>query len=264
MTKFLHDVPDVLYKYRDWNNPKHRTLLEDGEVYFASIDQFNDPFDGTVPYRYDPKELTEENIFLKYYQITKREYPDWTDDKIHAHCYYYQQMGHFHNEKYLEDFEVYTLKDINDNYGIVSLCKERNNFLLWSHYANCHKGFCLGFNKFLLFEDTGASFGHMIYQENLPLLSLFEDEIVSIIKLIGIKSSTWKYEDEYRLTRIEYSRKKVILRKDTIVEIILGCKMEQAEKFKIIKLSEEKYPHAKVFDIKLSKTKFEIELIQIR
>jgi hypothetical protein len=264
MQEFLYDVPDVLYKYRDWGNDKHKQLLENRELYFSSIDQFNDPFDGTIPYRYNPNELTEENIFLKYYQIIKSEYPDWKDDKIHEHCYSYQQKGHFVDEKYLEDFEEDTLKQINRDYGIVCLCKERDNFLLWSHYSKSHQGFCIGFDKTLLFEDTKAGFAHMQYEEELPTLNLFDNVFESLKKLIGTKSKIWIYENEYRLTRIHYARTKVILSKETIVEIILGCKMEQTEKFKILNLVEQDYPHARVYDMKLSKTKFETEIMQIR
>ena len=50
----------------------------------------------------------------------------------------YQQMGHFPDEKYLEDFEDDTLKQINRDFGIVCLFKERDNFLLWSHYSKSH------------------------------------------------------------------------------------------------------------------------------
>lgn len=264
MQDFLFDVPDILYKYRDWDNLNHKRLLQHRELYFSSIDQFNDPFDGTIPYRYNPKELTEENIFLKYYEITKREYPDWKDDKIHVHCYCYQQKGYFHDEKYLQDFETDTLKQMNRDFGIVCLCKERDNFLLWSHYSNSHTGFCIGFDKTLLFEDTGAGFGHMQYEEELPALNLFDNVFEVLKKLIGTKSKTWIYEDEYRLTRIYYSRTKVTLRKETIVEIILGCKMEHAEKIKILNFVEQEYPHARVYDMRLSKTKFETEIMQIR
>lgn len=260
----LYDVPNVLYKYRDWGNANHRKLIEEQELYFASVDQFNDPFDGTIPFRYDPKELTEDNIFKKYYRITKREFPYWTNTQIHEDCYRHQQMGHFHDEKYLEDFEVDTLKSINDTYGIVSLCKAKDNFLLWSHYANSHTGFCVGFDKNLLFEDTAASFAHMQYEDDLPVLGLFEDVMQTMTKLIGTKSNTWKYEDEYRLTKIYHSRKIAKLKKETIVEIVLGCKMNQQEKFKIIDLAAALYPDASVFDINLSKKKFEIELLKIR
>ncbi|GEP94978.1 DUF2971 domain-containing protein [Chitinophaga cymbidii] len=51
------------------------------------------------------------------------------------------------------------------------------NFLLWSYYAQSHKGFAIGFKKVELFEDTQAEFSHMRYREDLPMLGLFEDHI---------------------------------------------------------------------------------------
>ena len=192
MVELLYDVPNILYKYRDWNNSNHKRLLTDSELYFSSVDQFNDPYDGTIPHRYNAEELTDDNIFLKYLQITKREYPDWPDGKIHEHCYHYQQMGKFKDEKYLEDFELDTLREINKTFGIVCLCKERDNFLLWSHYSASHAGFCIGFKKIDLFEDTGAKFAHMNYQEDLPTLGLFDNVVEHFKKLIGTKSLTWE------------------------------------------------------------------------
>ncbi|MFT3911430.1 MAG: DUF2971 domain-containing protein [Ferruginibacter sp.] len=262
--KLLEDVPDVLYKYRDWSNGFHKSLLVNQELYFCSIDQFNDPFDGTIPHRYNPKELTEDNIFLKYRQITMREHPDWNEQKVQEHCFTYQHMGLFHNEKYMEDFEKDTLESMNRKFGMVCLCKRNDNFLLWSHYANSHTGFCIGFDKFKLFEDTKAQFSHMIYETELPTLGLFDNVFEHFTKLIGTKSKTWEYEDEYRLTKPDFVRKSVQLRKETIVEILFGCKMLQSEKFALLKIIEANYPHARVFDISLSKTKFESQISQIR
>lgn len=56
----------------------------------------------------------------------------------------------------------------------------------------------------------------------------------------------------------------MILRNETIVEILLGCKMDQGEKFKILDFIAKEYPHVRVYDIRLSKTKFKIEIMQIR
>jgi hypothetical protein len=262
--EFLFDVPDILYKYRDWTNPFNKRLLTHRELYFASVDKFNDPFDGTIPHRYDPAQMTDENIFIKYYQVTKDTYPNWTDEEIHKHCYEYQQRGYFKDETHLEHFEEHTKKNVNSSFGIVSLSKEQNNFLMWSHYSNSHKGFVVGFDKKLLYRDTQASFAHMQYQDNLPTLDLFEDTVTHFTKLIGTKSNIWSYENEYRLTKGNFARQNAILGTDTFAEIIFGCKMPQTDKFDLLNLIEQRYPDTRVFDSKLSKTRFETELIQIR
>ncbi|HEY0261790.1 MAG TPA: DUF2971 domain-containing protein [Chitinophagales bacterium] len=263
-TEFLHDVPNVLYKYRDWSNENHKKLLLDRELYFSSIDQFNDPFDGRVPYRYNPADLTEEKIFSKLYQLAKQSHTEWTEEQILQDCHEYQRKNLLHDEEHIEEFQKNTLKSLNELFGIVCLCKEKTNFLLWSHYANSHKGFCIGLNKRLLFDDTRAAFGHMNYQEELPAIGLFEDAITTITKLIGTKSKVWEYENEYRLRKGNHARKIITLRKETIVEVVLGCQMEQNDKRQIIEFVSKEYPHAKIFDTKLSKAKYEIEFMQIK
>ena len=46
-------MPKTLLKYRDWNNEYHRNLLTKQEIYFAKPSEFNDPFDGNIPIRWD-------------------------------------------------------------------------------------------------------------------------------------------------------------------------------------------------------------------
>ncbi|WP_431217068.1 DUF2971 domain-containing protein [Puia sp. P3] len=263
MIKFLEDVPDVLYKYRDWHNEYHRKLLTHRELYFASVDQFNDPFDGTVPYRYDPAELTEENIFRKYREMTKKEHPDWDEQRVHEDSYEYQRRGYFKDGHYLEEFEKWVLETMSKQFGVVCLCRKPDNFLLWSHYANSHAGICVGFDKYKLFEDAKCQFAHMQYQEQLPLLSLFDDVFTHFKKLIGTKSLVWEYEEEYRLTRAEFSRVKAYLRPETVVEVTLGCKMPERERFEMVEFVAANLPHARVYEMVKSKTAFRIERMQI-
>ena len=86
------DIPTILYKYRDWGNPYNKKLLTDNEVYFASPREFNDPLDCAIPFRYDEKDLTEENIFKKCYQLAKYAHPDWDDTRLHELAFKSQQV----------------------------------------------------------------------------------------------------------------------------------------------------------------------------
>ncbi len=37
------NLPKILYKYRDWNNHFHKTILTERKVYFAQPTSFEDP-----------------------------------------------------------------------------------------------------------------------------------------------------------------------------------------------------------------------------
>ena len=107
------ETPNILYKYRDWDDENHKRLLVDNEVYFATPKQFNDPFDCAIPFRYDEKDLTEENIFKKALTFAKRLYPDLDDQKHHELAYKSQQEKRLfdpdildkHNKKRQEHFQ---------------------------------------------------------------------------------------------------------------------------------------------------------------
>ncbi len=56
MLKYVLDpnhLPEHLYKFRVFGDPNHKRILTHNELFFPSPRQFNDPFDGTIPARYD-------------------------------------------------------------------------------------------------------------------------------------------------------------------------------------------------------------------
>jgi len=60
--------PKTLYKYRDWYNDYHKQILTENQIFLSSQNAFNDPFDAVIPFRYDEREMTSENIFKKLYE----------------------------------------------------------------------------------------------------------------------------------------------------------------------------------------------------
>ena len=61
------ELPSILYKYRDWTNKFHRRLISKQEIYFAKPSEFNDPFDGNIPIRWDLmtyEECVDKNLEL--------------------------------------------------------------------------------------------------------------------------------------------------------------------------------------------------------
>ncbi len=45
------DLPEHLYKFRVFDDPNHKRILTDNELFFPSPKRFNDPFDSTIPAR---------------------------------------------------------------------------------------------------------------------------------------------------------------------------------------------------------------------
>lgn len=261
MNKISIFIPPTLYKYRDWSNPNHKKILIQNEIFFSPFSQFNDPYDGTIPFRYDPSQLTDKNRHLKLLQIIEREYPSWSKEKAKKYFEDNKENAFKMDDKFNEDLH----KDINDTFGILSLSSERDNYLMWSHYSNSHKGFCVGLNTKLLIKQVGEEiyFEPIIYQPDLPLIELFEDYKDHFRKLLYTKSNFWNYEKEFRLVKFLHVGKTLTLTPDTISEVILGFRMEDKVKLEIINIVKKNYPTANLFEAKLNNYYFKLDIKQI-
>ena len=261
----LENMYPILYKYRDINNDSHKRLLFNHEIYFTSASKFNDPFDANLPFKYKEEQLTEENIFLKYYSILKIQNPNWTDPEIHKVAYEAQRKGLMKDELHQEKFNENIIKDIHSNFGIVSLSKIPNNMLMWSHYANCHTGFCVGIDPKFIFKHFGPhiSVEDINYQADIPRIDLFEDPIVYFIKVLCTKSLDWEYEKECRLVNRNYVNKALDITERCIKEIYLGAKMPHTDKFSLIDKLAKQYSTVKIFDCSLSKNSFKVDTMQV-
>lgn len=92
------------------------------------------------------------------------------------------------------------------DYGIVSLTETRDNLLMWSHYADEHKGFVIEFDYSHLFFTKK----HMEMFNDNPLVNQIHrvlyrkerlNELINdnIIEAYFYKSDEWSYEKEHRL-----------------------------------------------------------------
>lgn len=87
-----------------------------------------------------------------------------------------------------------------------SLCTDFKNRLMWSHYADSHKGFCVEYDYSGTDEDTLSKLPlPVFYTERRPLIpwEIDEENIEEIYaKLIlgaVTKDRIWEYENEWRI-----------------------------------------------------------------
>jgi len=261
--ELLEGIPDILFKYRDYSNKFNRKTLFEFEVFLSSTSMFNDPYEGTIPFTYEPSDLTDTNIFLKLREIAQKTHPEWTETQIHEYCYEGQKKELLKDEAHIERENEKNIEEIDKLFGILSLSRNPLNYLMWSHYANKHKGFCIGFDKFILFELIGGSLGPVVYSETLPKLRLFEDIVEFQSKQLGTKSKDWDYEEEYRVIKIYAARKTFNYPKEMIKEIYLGYKMEHIEKMEIIDFVKTNKIDCIVYDLSLDKEIFRLNQLRI-
>jgi len=252
---------DILYKYRSWDETTgyQKKILTERQLYFAAPSQFNDPFDCALPFRYDPKELTDDQVFLKLQDVISKAHPDKSAQEIHDICYREQQEGHLKDPDYWRNYHREFKDKVDNTFGIVSLTSKPDNILMWSHYADCHRGFCVGFNGDILYETVGGGIGHVIYSNIFPYTKLFDDAEI-VIRHLNTKSPDWEYEDEYRITKHGYSGKVVTLPPEAYKEIVIGCKATQKTIEQILKTVDDHLPSTKVYMATQSDEAFKVNI----
>ncbi|WP_429185921.1 DUF2971 domain-containing protein [Aeromonas veronii] len=179
---------EILYKYSDYYGMKS---INDPALRLSPTAILNDPFENR---------LNEEVI-------------NNIKEKISL-----KGLGFDVNPNFPKHFETsFLMQRINeqiDDYGIVSLSETPRNLLMWAHYANEHKGICIGYKR-NLFESLPDQISNYIsnaesytpvkvnydnirpqvISDNRPDL----DKVKSyVLQQLTTKSDDWMYEKEHR------------------------------------------------------------------
>lgn len=138
-------------------------------------------------------------------------------------------------------------------FGITCFSKNMKNLLMWAHYANSHKGICLGFDinentlhDFILNSDNiNLMLKKVIYREDRPHIKIFNDSNSNFSKqfteAILTKDTIWRYEEEYRLIAHNKNKNKdfpkiLYYNPSFLKEFILGSQLPLNKFFELYNL----------------------------
>lgn len=178
----MNDETFVLWKFKPINKYLIESLVN-RSLYFAKPDTLNDPFDC--------------NIDLKKV-LTRAELSATGDRKKFLHSL-------LNDAQFFENW-----KTTFNNIGVCSFSRVNADILLWSHYADEHRGVCLEYefreSYFLNPEFDCTVAGNVEYlteplTEWLKNAPIEMDSFVKglIHKYFKTKSPAWKYEEEARI-----------------------------------------------------------------
>lgn len=256
--------PLKVYKFRNWTDDNHKNLLLKNQLFFTSPKDFNDPFDYKIPYDYSLLD-TDEKIaeYLAKKRIDSKDHfsPDEFEDLLKK--YEYRLRNEMNQVQ--EQFNNIYFDSVDKYYGVLSLSERWDSILMWSHYADYHKGYCVGFWEERLRNSFIATGGRVLYppENNFPRLSPMNDFLQNMIQQSHAKSKEWEYEKEYRMAKIFYpeiaSRQDRIQEfpDDFIAEIIIGLSASEKTKAELIQVGKIK--EIPVYQSIKKHFKFEIE-----
>jgi hypothetical protein len=159
-----HYYPN-LYSFRPYNEYSLSDLIN-REITLVHPSTFNDPFDTLVMH--------------------------WKDQLEHR-C-----AEKTHVAPYKKSFDYYRIRSFSEDKG---RNKAYKNILMWSHYADNHRGFCIKYSfaeSFVNVEDISLFFRPVIYKNSSEKVNVDIDSINSDLAYCT-KDHSWKYENEVRL-----------------------------------------------------------------
>lgn len=115
--------------------------------------------------------------------------------------------------------------------GVVCYSETNSNILMWSHYADSHKGLCFEFDseKRPIKQWKNFKFHPIIYSNERKIDILSDGYVNSFFKLLTTKSLDWNYEKEHRLITMKgsgYQTSQI----DSIQSITLGTNFQNNKK----------------------------------
>ncbi|MFZ0680264.1 DUF2971 domain-containing protein [Candidatus Binatus sp.] len=148
-----------------------------------------------------------------------------------------------------------------DQAGILCLSKIRSDILMWSHYADGHKGLCLEFDGSANSDFFGAA-QPVEYSDYSPL-PLDKDSGSQMARIVLTKSTHWAYEQEYRIILPNQACTAVSFPKELLTAVIFGCLMPETLRQTVRSWASSGNCDPAFFEARLKTDQFGLAIVRI-
>ncbi len=260
-----------LYKFRSVTT-NNLAALANNQIWFSSLSDFNDPFEGAYILNSDlpseihlcvklkSKEEVGEEAYLKMLKKMGLQEGNFTEEiffKKMVELDFEKTISIVHNAK-IASFSLFN----EDRDPILEN-------LMWSHYADGLRGYCLVFDyeelqKHICYSAEKAIRPIKVKYQDIPntinlvdfansnsFLNINGDNhIPKTTETIGTKSSDWQYENELRLLALE-SDNFHTYSPTNLTKIVIGEKMPKNQKKLIIDIAKRNNANIEICEARL-------------
>lgn len=252
---------ETLYRYSPHNTDYKDQVITHSKIWFSKPDNFNDPLDSRLDYR-QMYSVEEIEAFWRGFLESRPDHPQSLDEVL-------QRWGS--NQDFVEQ-QNRVFNQFRSQIGVCCFSATPTNILMWSHYANNHKGIVYEFKPDLFLDSVSDGFtGHPMrvdYAEHnaYELLSYAltgkpkQDQFVTEQLT---KAKDWEYEQEYRFIDLKQNGNKPF-RKASLKSVIFGAKIppEEIDRFREL-CHQNGFGHVQFKQARFPQGKFEIEIVDI-
>jgi len=258
-------LPPRLYRYRDTSKYTEKIFTKQ-ELFFAAPGAFNDPFDCDF-HILCQGDHNQDVIASQAIKAVRRKFPGFTGQQaLDAANEVSAKILADHHEEASSQLGKSLARDYNDKAGILCLAATNTDILMWSHYANHHRGICLEFRtnvKDSIFKKARP----ISYGDEYPHLDLLKivqnEEFRDAAPWMLTKSSLWSYEREWRILDFENGPGIRTFPPECLSGVILGCCIPDQERVKVLKWIRGFPTRVQVLQAKKSNTNFRLEIGEV-
>jgi hypothetical protein len=211
---------------------------------------------------------TLKNMYMPRYFYKYRRINDYTIKNLLDSSIYMSSPNDF-NDPYdsaicndVSESLSMGLFELRSQMFISCFSEKWDSLLMWSHYADCHKGICIQYDFALQHRKKG----NCIFPDIHPVI--YTDRVFSVTDgnslqcSAFVKAKEWKYEKEWRIIADNMQKKSFNMKIPTPVNsIILGCKISNDDKESIHRLASEL--NIKLFQIIMIENAFKLKKLPI-
>jgi hypothetical protein len=212
MTVAKTPLPQRLYKYQPFNAQTLENLMQ-ASVWFSAPINLNDPYDCDLA-GIDTAKLTDADfqLALNYIRphMTPEEEAQMCPDDVITPKFRETLIKHLEGV-FEEQREVR-----RQHRGIACFSEHSDDIVMWSHYANGHRGFCLEFDTQIKPFSTAKPVNYDDRFPSVPIRLLFTDHAAGhdeddtdllLEAFVLTKATCWTYEHEWRAMHMEASKR---------------------------------------------------------
>ncbi len=225
------DYPVSVYKYRPFSI-NSLSALQKHSLWFSSHEDFNDPYEG----------------------LLRPPYEEWNKQ--------IRIIGETINEEDIKELGIEYLSTFNPLMKGQRICcfsRKNDDILLWTHYADEHRGFCLEFD---VLEDVDffLPIFPVVYEKDFAPAKLWDNPGKILEQLFQRKSAAWKYEEEVRIIKKGRSGLRSYC-PCSLKSVIFGCRTSEKNinLVKTILADSVQYKRAEV-----SKTSYRLNIVELK
>lgn len=226
----FRDIPRDKGEYEKERRKQFEDMLLNNELYAATSEKFNDPFDAQADYRIEQR--GEELRTLVYNYLLHRGAPEdlarnIVTDELLAHPETVAAEMKVNHQKLLQQL------------GVCCLSATPHEPLLWAHYAQNHYGVAVQYRPSL---DPQALQPHLVqYSATYPIIdNYFDLQKRDIFSPLLRKSPSWAYEQEWRILRPDAPNQAFQVRHEALTGVLLGMRISDVDRDYIRALAAER------------------------